>query len=231
MPKEIILDGEKIINATDWEAKSKDIIAKLDADLFDNIDENDLYEHHYSKDGDLLHKKKRTLKKGEVKPIISPAQVTAKLNRYLRVYRPMTTEEAMTLADTEYLDAYGFYLDIISHINEFVTYLGDKQSFAAFCNINSTTYNELLQDQKYCQVFSSIEDGFVQSNFAVAEAGLIDGKTTIAKLTTKDAGHNLVKNPESLTILQNNKVDTAYVDNMYKQFISMAQKPKQISKK
>ena len=231
MAREIILDGENIINSTDWESKSKDIIEKLDKELFNEIYDEDLYDYKYDKDGNLTSKTKRRLKKGEMKPTISPAQVTAKLNRYLRVYRPMTLDEAMTLADTDYLEAYGYYLDVISHINKYVTFLGDKQSFSAFCNINTTVYNDLLAEPNYSQVFSSIEDGFVQSNFAVAEAGLIDGRTTIAKLQTKNAGHNLVKNPESITFVQNNHINTSQIDDMYATYIGNSQKPKQIDRK
>ena len=231
MPKDIIFDCDTIINATDWEAKSRDIIERLDKELFDFIDEDELYNFRYSKDGDLLSKTKRQVKRGELKPTISPAQVTVKLNRYLRIYKPMTLEEAKTLDDSDYLDAYGYYLDIISHINQYVTFLGDKQSFSAFCNISTTVYNDLMTDAKYTQVFSSIEDGFVQSNFAVAEEGLVDSKTTIAKLQTKNAGHNLVKNPESLTIIQNNKINTSSIDDMYAKYIGVSQKPKQLTKK
>lgn len=230
MPKELIFDGETLINSTDWETKSKNIIEKLDKELFDNIYDDDLYDYKYSKEGDLMSKTKRHLRKGEMKPTISPAQVTVKLNRYLRIYKPMTSEEAMSLEDTDYLEAYGYYLDIISHINQYVTFLGDKQSFSAFCNITVDIYNEFLVNQRYAQVFSSIEDGFVQSNFAVAEAGLVDSKTTIAKLQTKNAGHNLIKSPESITIIQNNKINTSSIDAMYEKYLGMVQKPKQIER-
>lgn len=221
--KEIIMDGDKVINATDWKAKSEDIIAKLNEELFDGIYEEDLYDYRYNKDGELMSKTKRHLKKGEMKPIISPAQVTAKLNRYLRIYRPMTKEEAMTLTDTDFLEAYGYYCDIICHINEFVTFIGDKQSFSAFCNISTATYNELLAEPKYAQVFSSIEDGFVQSNFAVAEAGLVDGRTTVAKLQTKDAGHSLKKTDETVVYNVTNKINTSHIEELYNKFAGQKQ--------
>lgn len=231
MAKDIIFDGDTIINATDWEAKSRDIIERLDKELFDFIDEDELYNFRYSKDGDLLSKTKRQVKMGELKPTISPAQVTVKLNRYLRIYKPMTLEEAKTLDDSDYLEAYGYYLDIISHINQYVTFLGDKQSFSAFCNISTTVYNDLLTDAKYTQVFSSIEDGFVQTNFVVAEAGLVDSKTTIAKLTTKDAGHSLKKTDETIVYNVTNKINTSSIDDMYAKYIGVSQKPKQLTKK
>ena len=228
MPKEIIIDGENIINATDWKAKSEHIIARLDEELFDKIYDDDLYDYKYNKDGDLMSKTKRNLKRGEVKPAISPAQVTAKLNRFMRIYRPLTIEQAMSLEDTDYLEAYGYYLDIISHINEFLVFLPDKQGFSSFCNINVNTYNELLVHPRYTQIFSSIEDGFVQSNFAVAEAGLVDSKTTIAKLHTKDAGHSLRNTDESIIYNVTNKINTANIDAMYEKFLGVSQKPKQL---
>lgn len=225
MSREIIFDDGEIINSTDWEKKANSVIKRLDDELFSLIDSDECYDYKYDKYGNVLSKTKRKLKKGELMPTISPAQVTTKLNRYLRVFKPMNTAEAMSLLDTDYLEAYGYYLDIISHINEYVTYIGDKQTFSAFCNISVDTYNDLLSDANYCQVFASIEDGFVQSNFAVAEAGLVDSKTTIAKLQTKNAGHNLVKNPESLTLIQNNNVvDEQKMDLLLSKFDGMTKK-------
>ena len=212
MPKAIIIETNgEIINSTDWKAKSEDVIKKLQEDVFSKINPEDSYVYRYDSYGNVTFKTKRALKKGEIMPSVSPAQITTKLNRYLRIYRPMTSKEAMTLADTDYLEAYGYYLDIISAINEYVTFVADKQTFSAFCNITVDIYNELLSDPKYNQVFSSIEDGFVQSNFSVAEAGLIDNKTVITKLQTKNAGHSLIKSPESITIVNNTKVDRVQI--------------------
>ena len=203
---EIIIDDEEIINSTDWKAKAENIIERLDEELFAGLTEESSYDTTYDRFGNEKKTKKR-VKKGEIMPGISAAQVTAKLNRFLRIYKPMGFKEACSLDEREYLEAYGYYLDIISHINKFTTFLGDKQTYSAFVNITSDVYNELLLDPKYSGVFASIEDGFVQSNFSVAQAGLVDGKTTITKLQTKAAGHNLVKNPESITIVQNNRID------------------------
>lgn len=230
MPKEIILDGDKIINATDWEAKSKEIIRRLDEELFASINQADCYKYKYDKEGNEIAREKRAVKKGEIMPTISANQVATKLNRLMRIYMPMTLDEALSLEPQEYLTAYGYYLDVICHIETYTTFVPDKQSYCAFVNITDDIYNELFTNPAYAGVFKSIDNGVVSELFQVAQSGLIDNKTTVAKLQTKDAGHNLVKNPESLTIVQNNKVDTAYVDNMYKQFISMAQKPKQIGK-
>lgn len=221
MPKRVIIDGEQIINATDWEAKSKEIIRRLDEELFQNINYADCYKYKYDKEGNEIAREKRAVKKGEIMPTISPAQVTTKLNRFLRIYRPMNLEDAKSLEDTDFLEAYGYFLDIISHINTYCTFLPDKQLFSAFCNISTNIYNELLVDPRYTQVFASIEDGFVQSNFTVAQAGLIDSKTTIAKLQAKEAGHSLKPASETINFVQNNHIDKALIHAQLDKFSAM----------
>ena len=72
-----------MIKPTDWEAKSKDIIAKLDNDLFNNIDEDELYDFKYSKDGDITSKAKRRLGRGEIMPTISGYRQTEPLSASL----------------------------------------------------------------------------------------------------------------------------------------------------
>ena len=224
MPNKIIIDGEKIVNSTNWAGKAQEVIEKLDNELFSTINYEDMYAKKYDKDGNEIARVKRAVKRNEIMPTISPAQVITKLNRYLRVYRPMTLDEAKTLIDLDYLDAYGYYLDVISHINTYCTFLGDKQTFSAFCNLSSDVYNQLITDPLYMSVFSSIEDSFVSSNFTVAQAGLVDSKTTIAKLQTKEAGHNLVKSPENVTVIQHNHIDKQLINDRLAKFASMIEK-------
>lgn len=215
-------DGE-MIKPTDYKAKAEKIIEELDNTIFADMTKADSYDYKIDKYGNEIKVKKR-VKKGDIMPEISPAQVSTKLNRLLRIYRPMNITEARALKDTDYLEAYGYFLDVISHINEYCTFLPDKQLYSAFCNISTDVYNELLGDPNYSQVFASIEDGFVQSNFSVAQAGLVDTKTTITKLTVKDAGHNLVRNNESITYNINNNVDKQQVLLALDKFDSITKK-------
>lgn len=222
--KPIVIDKDgEMIKPTDWAKKSEDIIKKLDETLFSELTKENSYDIKYDRNGNEIRTKKQ-IKKNQVMPDISPAQVSTKLNRLLRMYRPMTLTEAKALDDTDYLEAYGYFLDIVSHINEYCTYVGSKQDFSAFCNINTDTYNELLNDPNYTQVFASIEDGFVQSNFSVAQAGLVDTRTTITKLQTKDAGHNLMRNVENITYNISNNVDKQQVLLALDKFDSMTKK-------
>lgn len=231
MPKELIFDGETLINATDWKAKSEHIIAKLDEELFDRICDDDLYNYRYDKDGCVSSKTKIKLGKGEIKPVISATKVMTVLNRLLRIYRPMNSSEAQTLAPEEYIEANLYYLDIISHINDYIVFVPSKQSLSAFLNISVTTYNELLVDPRYTEVFKSFEDGFVDTNYISAQSGMVDSGSTLAKLTTREAGHDLVKNLDFVKVNVTNKINTSSIDAMYEKFLGVSQKPKQIGNK
>lgn len=224
MPKEIIIENARIVNSTDWKSKSEYIIEQLNKDIFDNISEFDSYNIKYDKDGNELSRTKRQVKKGEIMPSVSATQVASKLHRLLRVYKPMSYQDALTLDNEEFLTANGYYLDIIFHINKYLVYLPSKQGLCSFLNITVETYNELLQNPTYCETFKSFEDSFVDTNFASAQAGIVDTKTTVAKLQIKDAGHSLKKAEENIIYNINNGINKEQVHSMLEKFTSMTQK-------
>lgn len=214
MSKELIV--EEYIDPCDWGRKADYIIEQLDNTVFAGINEKTSKHTITTKSGATYESQKR-VNKDDIMPMITALQVTSRLNRLLRIYRPMTLSEALELNDTEYLKAFGYYCDIISHINTFLVYVPDKQTFSAFVNITTDTYNELMTNIHYSQVFSSIEDSFVQSNFSASQSGLVDNKTTLSKLQTKNAGHNLVQNEDnSVTVNINQKVDTKAIEERLK---------------
>lgn len=212
MAKEIIIENGNMVNSTDYKAKAEKIIEELGNTVFSKFDNSEEFEN-------------QRFYKNQINPILTPMQVTSKLNRLLRVYKPLSQSEAETIPDTEYLEAFGYYCDIISYINEYLVYLPDKQTFSAFVNITTDIYNEfLLNNPKYQQVFKSFEDSFNSTNFLSAQSGLVDGKVTMAKLQTKDAGHNLVKNPESLVVNNYNKIDKQEMQLAFDKLESMTRR-------
>ena len=221
MTKSIIIDKGEVVNSTDYAEKCERVIEELQQSLFANL-EMDSYEDFDDTIDVPKAKKPMTFKKNEIMPTLTPMQVTMKLNRLLRVYKPMSLAEAKTVDDTEYLTAYGYYCDIISYINKYLVYIPDKQTFSAFVNITTDIYNELLQDPNYSQVFKSFEDSFIQSNFSASQAGIIDSKTTLSKLEMKDAGHNLIKNPEVVTNVLNLGVNKQEVNEKFEKWKNMA---------
>ena len=229
--KELIMDGDKIINATDWKAKSEDIIEKLNKQLFDKIEEEDTYDIKYSKEGVETSRTKKRVKKGEIMPLISATKVATLLNRLLRVYKPLTYKDALSIEPQEYLEANLYYLDIISHINDYIIFLPSKQSLSGFLSISVDTYNELLSNPAYSEVFKSFEDGFVDTNYMSAQSGVVDSRATMTKLSTRNAGHDLVRNLEFVKVSTNNTINVAGIEDMYNKFIGASQKSKQIPNK
>lgn len=222
--KEIIIENERIINATDYEARCKEIIDSLNEAFFDAIDE-DAYDRAETPEGETIEvKKNKKFSKYQILPELTPMQVSAKLNEMLRIYKPMSETDAKTLDDTEYLDALKWYMHLISHINKYLVFLPSKQTFCGFANITADVYNKMLQDQNFVQVFNSIEDYIVDSNFLGSKSGMVDSKTTLTQLQTKDAGHNLVRNPESITINQFNPIDKQRIQSQMLKFDSMIKK-------
>ena len=226
--KEIIMDGDTVINATDWKAKSEDIIAQLNEQLFDKIEEEDTYDIKYSKEGIETSRTKKRVRKGEIMPLISATKVATLLNRLLRVYKPLTIKDAKSIQPEDYLEANLYYLDIISHINDYIIFLPSKQSLAGFLSISVDTYNELLATPAYSEVFKSFEDGFVDTNYISAQSGVVDSRATMTKLSTREAGHNLVKNVDFVKVNVNNQINTSQIDDMYAKFIGASKPQKQI---
>lgn len=226
--KEIIFDGDKIINDTDYDTKADYIIDELNRRVFSRLDNytekvyNTSTGQYEDVKADVTGKK---FYKNQINPIISPTKITIELNALLRQFKPMTLSEAKTLNADDYLIAFNDYCRIISHISDFLmSYVPSKQTFCAFCNITSDIYNEMLVDPVYSQVFKSFEDAFVDSNFTMAQAGVLDKTVTLAKLQTRDAGHNLIKNPEIINLSVNNMVDKSQVREKLGKFTAMIDK-------
>ena len=223
MASTIIIDDGEIISATDYEKKAEEIKNRLDEDLFLSIDEDKTYDISYDKFGNKI-KRKRTIKRNEVLPILTPIQVNSKLNEYLRIYKPLSSTEAQSIDDKEYLDALKHYMGLISYINQYVVFLPSKQTFCSFANITTPIYNDLLASAKYEQVFSSIEDYLIDANFTSAQSGLVDSKTIQNRLQTRNAGHNLIKNVDSITFIQNNNCSREEIDSKLKMFENMTKR-------
>lgn len=227
MSKIINLDENgQYVAPTDYKAKYEELVDKLQTELFDKVEEMadqklDKIDEKSSRGKSASYSDVMSYAKNELQPILTPMMVTSRLNRYLRVFRPLNFDEAKNVEDTEYLEAFGYYCDLISYINDYLVYMPDKQTFCAFVNITTDIYNDLLSDPLHAQVFKSFEDSFVQTNFSAAQAGIVDTKTTLAKLQTKDAGHNLVKSPDSITVNQYNTIDKAAVNLQLDKFSSM----------
>lgn len=225
-----IFEHENTIDPMDYKAKLEYIMQTMEEELFNGVElSKEKLKETVDKNPYLQRfQPKLYYLRNQIMPELTPMQVNAKLNELLRIFKPLTPTEAKNLPDTNYLDALKWYMQLISYLNKYITFLPSKQTFCAFANITTAIYNELLQDQNFSQVFNSIEDYLVDANFTSSQAGMVDNKTIISKLQMKDAGHNLIKSPEALTINNYNTIDKQQVNLQLERFQSMT---KQINDK
>ena len=226
MSKDIFIEDGDIINPTDYEQKYRNIVQELEDTLFGKLSLSKADRVVLDDNGNVLAEQKGTqtqkFSKNAIMQDIQPAQVTIVLNRLMRRYRPFSLPDAKKMPPEEFLNAYEWFCKLMEHINKYIVYIPDKQTYCAFVNITTNIYNELLQDTTYGPIFESFEDSFVQTNFLAAQAGIVDSKTTISKLQTRDAGHNLVKNPELMTVNNFQTIDRQQVNAQLEKWKSMA---------
>lgn len=200
--KLIEIQGEPIL-ATDYEAKYNRIVQELQASVFDGINPDDYWDISYNKTGNEI-RKKRAMKKNELKPVLTPSMVDFKLQSLLRITLPLTDDEAYSIEPTNYLNAFHWYFELMYFISGYITLMPTKQSFCSFAGITVAQYNELYSDPHYSAVFNSIEDGLLENAFVAGESGLVDGKAVSTRITAKTVGHNVRKAED--TVIYNQTV-------------------------
>ena len=215
---DIILDknGNQINNHTDYEEKRKANEKELDERVFSKIDDDDIYERKYDKDGNETGKKKRTVKKNEVMPAITASRVQSVLDSILILEEPMDMLTAKSLEPVEYRKACSEYFKLVDYINQFVPFRANKQTYCGFVGLLNEDFETLMSDTIYGNTFKRIRDSFVGGSFVDASSGLYDSKAIIAESQTRGDGLNLIKNPEVLNYTQNNTVDYIAMDSFAK---------------
>lgn len=218
--KPIDIQGETPISVTDYEAKAKHIIDTLDTEIFNAIDKEDCFETTVSKSGSET-KKKRSTKKNELMPTLSPALVAFKLDMLLRMYMPMNDGQAKMVEPQEYALGYVHYCSLLFHINKYLIFNGNKPYLCAFFGITSDIYNDLCADPTYSSVFKSFEDGLVGTSLLVGESGLLDSKMVATKLGAVGQGHSMKKADTTNVFIQHNRVDKMLVQSRLDEFTKM----------
>lgn len=212
MGKHYIIDGDNIIEPTDYEGKYNEVVAKLD-ELFADITEEtttqtNMYGTPY----------KVQFRKNELLPKLSPMQVTAKLNECLRLYRPLSLAEVHTFSADDLQNAFVWFMRLTSYINQYLTFVTDKQMFCAFLGTTVAVYNDLLGEPAYAEVLGGVEDYLISLNFTASQSGLTDSKMTMAKLQTNSQGHGLTKQMDSLPNVTINLLDKGKVNERLAKF-------------
>lgn len=231
--KEIFLDSNgEVFKSTDYKEKCEEIKKRLKDELFSEFREEDFFDKEYDSSGNVINvnRKKVAVKKNQLLPILSPTRVQTRLESILRLYRPLTLTEAKSLNPNSFLEAYTYYCELIDFINKYIIFKTTKQSFCAFAGITVDTYNELGKNVDFEDTIRWINDGLVGAIFVDSASGLYDSRAIISEGQTKDAGMNLIKNPDSIVFKGNTFVNHQEVDNKILKFEGMIDR-KQIGNK
>jgi hypothetical protein len=85
------------------------------------------------------------------------------------------------------------FLELVSWLNEFGTFIPSKQIFSAFSGISSTAYTYLMTDgdDEQKEAMFAIENFLIDMNMEAATNGIAKERTTEFRLRAKNAGHGV----------------------------------------
>lgn len=215
---DILLDenGNAINMHIDYVKKRETIQQELDERIFSKIDDDDIYDRRYDKDGNETSKKKITVKKNEVMPIVTASRVQSVLDSILILEEPMDLTTAKSLEPVEYRKACSEYFKLVDYINQYVPFRANKQTYCGFVGLLNDDFETLISDTLYGNTFKRIRDSFVGGAFVDASSGLYDSKAIIAESQTRGDGLNLIKNPEQINYSVNNTLNYTEMDSFAK---------------
>ena len=216
--EDIILDenGNPIDKHIDYVARRELIQKELDDRIFSNISDDDIYDRRYDKDGNETSKKKRTVKKNEVSPIVTASRVQSVIDSILILEEAVDLTTAKSLEPAEYRKACSEYFKLVDYINQYVPFRANKQTYCGFVGLLNDDFETLISDTYYGSTFKRIRDSFVGGAFVDASSGLYDTSAIIAESQTRGDGLNLIKNPEQINYSVNNTLNYTEMDSFAK---------------
>ena len=214
----IILDknGNYINYNIDYKEKREKIQKELDERIFSQIEDDDIYDRRYDKDGNETSKKKRTVKKNEISPTVAASRVQSVIDSILILEEPMDLTTAKSVEPVEYRKACSEYFKLVDYINRYVPFRANKQTYCGFVGLLNDDFETLISDTYYGSTFKRIRDSFVGGAFVDASSGLYDTSAIIAESQTRGDGLNLIKNPEQINYSVNNTLNYTEMDSFAK---------------
>lgn len=218
------VSGEEIIYPLDFKSKADKVIEEL-RDTVLNITENDAYT-------DEARTKKKTVKRNEIMPTVTPTLINCRLNRIFFAFAPIENPES--IEPNAYILAYSEFSRIMEEINRFVVMNANKQLYCLFTGITTDDFNRLSIIPAFAPAFSRIITALSGQDFIGAESGLLESNAVITKMQAKDMGLNMRQTDETIIQIQQNKIDKVQVLNdltHFRQVIAEEQKALPKSKK
>jgi hypothetical protein len=124
---------------------------------------------------------------------ISPYTMKCELYRALAQFKAIDNSIANEATAEQIMRLFSDFLELVSWLNEFGTFIPSKQIFSAFSGISSTAYTYLMTDgdEEQKEAMFAIENFLIDMNMEAATNGIAKERTTEFRLRAKNAGHGV----------------------------------------
>lgn len=128
-----------------------------------------------------------------VPKVISPYTMKCELYRALAQFKSIDNSIANEATAEQIMRLFSDFLELVSWLNEFGTFIPSKQIFSAFSGISSTAYTYLMTDgdEEQKEAMFAIENFLIDMNMEAATNGIAKERTTEFRLRAKNAGHGV----------------------------------------
>ena len=142
--------------------------------------------------GEYYEAIERGAKKATMKTI-SPYTMKCELYRALAQFKSIDNSIANEATAEQIMRLFSDFLELVSWLNEFGTFIPSKQIFSAFSGISSTAYTYLMTDgdEEQKEAMFAIENFLIDMNMEAATNGIAKERTTEFRLRAKNAGHGV----------------------------------------
>jgi hypothetical protein len=151
---------------------------------------NDLNEKYLA---DYEYKTSRGAKK-VVLQTISPYTMKCELYRALAQFKSIDNSIANEATAEQIMRLFSDFLELVSWLNEFGTFIPSKQIFSAFSGISTTAYTYLMTDgdSEQKEAILAVENFLVDMNMEAASQGMAKERTTEFRMRARgSAGHSV----------------------------------------
>ena len=151
---------------------------------------NDLNEKYLA---DYEYKTSRGAKK-VVLQTISPYTMKCELYRALAQFKSIDNSIANEATAEQIMRLFSDFLELVSWLNEYGTFIPSKQIFSAFSGISPTAYTYLMTDgdSEQKEAILAVENFLVDMNMEAASQGMAKERTTEFRMKARgSAGHGI----------------------------------------
>lgn len=129
-----------------------------------------------------------------VPKVISPYTMKCELYRALAQFKSIDNSIANEATAEQIMRLFSDFLELVSWLNEFGTFIPSKQIFSAFSGISPTAYTYLMTDgdSEQKEAILAVENFLVDMNMEAASQGMAKERTTEFRMKARGlAGHGI----------------------------------------